>query len=96
MDGKFSPATLDDEKLKAAKEMYGENHEVFRIIDSYTDRIRNTTLSPLTSTDDMVSIVKVEIKHIKKAKPAPYYFQESTYARVKEEMLNSNTGLLQD
>lgn len=96
MDGRFSPATLSDEKLEAAKKMYGENHEVFRIIESYTDRIRNTNLSPLTSSDEMASIVKGEIKDIKKGKPTFEYFQESTYDRVKEKMLNPNTGLLED
>lgn len=96
MDGRFSPATLSDEKLEAAKEMYGEHHEVFRIIEAYTDRIKNTNLSPLTSSDEMVSIVKGEIKDIKKGKPTFYYFQESTYDRVREKMLNPNTGLLED
>ena len=43
----------------------------------------------------MEDIVKAEIKDIKKGTPTFEYFQESTYDKVRKNMLNPDTGLLE-
>ena len=91
-DGKFKATTLSEDKLKAAKEVFGEYHEVFTILDRYRESINGTSLSPLDENKEREGDTKRQIQSIKKGQPKFEYFRESTYAKMKKRMINPDTG----
>ena len=91
-DGKFKATTLSEDKLEAAKEVFGEYHEVFTILDRYRESINGTSLSPLDENKEREGDTKRQIQSIKKGQPKFEYFRESTYAKMKKRMINPDTG----